>query len=111
MFLLKQLLDQVFMFTQAYLFYSQCFDRGFLSWVIINIYLLWCDQSFIIRESARGRGRGVWGSGKARANTTVNRLINDGYHCYSDEISDNGRAEGESIIILARLNNSDNRHL
>ena len=40
------------------------------------------------------------------------QLIDEGmgdYHFYSDETSDNRRGEAESVIILARLNKSDNR--
>ena len=42
---------------------------------------------------------------------TVNGRINGEYHFYSAEISNNRRAEGESVIILARLNKSDIHHL
>ena len=40
----------------------------------------------------------------------MNGRRNDDYHFYSVEISNNRRAEGEPVIILARLNKSDNRH-
>ena len=44
-------------------------------------------------------------------NNTVNGRINGEYDFYSAEISNNRRAEGELVIIFARLNKSDIHHL